>query len=97
MTEVATPQLAKWSWQDITKVYQNYGEQLKEYARMRPIFGIDEAIDLVPKPGQMVPVESFENVLAVGRWFTDVTRINDHIKMLDHEIARRNKLIGVMG
>lgn len=93
----SSPPLARWSWQEIIKVYRHFGEQLKEYQRLKPVFGVDDEIDLTPRPGMIIPVASFEQALAVGRWLQDVSRINDQIKALDQEIARRNKMIGVMG
>lgn len=89
--------LGAWSWGDIQSIYAILGRQLQEYKRIADILHPEQYIDLTPKPGTVIPISKFENVLWIGKWHQDVERINEQLTCLDREIARRNNLIGVMG
>lgn len=85
--EVMRNNLQSWSWGDIQSIYGILGRMLSEYN------GIHQRIG-VPKPH--IAFGDCENIFFLRFW-GDVTRINEQLKVLDREIARRNNLIGVMG
>lgn len=86
--------LIKWSWQEIFAVYKIYGDQLIEYKRIAETFDLELPVRI--KPGELIGY-SDEKVAFIDRWLGDVIKVNRYIDVLDQEIARRNKLIGVMG
>lgn len=79
--------IESWSWKDIMIIYRILGRQLSEYN------GVHQRIG-VPKP--RIDFADCENIFFIRFW-QDVRRINEQIKCLDKEIARRNNLMGVMG
>lgn len=79
--------LPSWSWQDIQRIYGILGQMLSEYHNVHKRIG-------VPQPHIELTDES--NIF-LFRFWGDVNRINDQLKALDREIARRNNLMGVMG
>jgi hypothetical protein len=76
-----------WSWQTITAVYRVLSDRLKEYNEFHQRINI---------PHASIEYSDEENLLFLQFW-RDVARLNSEIEVLDREIARRNKLIGVMG
>lgn len=86
--------LGNWSWQDIQRVYRILGTQLEGYADIAGRFEIQ--LPLKPKPGEIIRYANGEEKF-VSSFYAGVCRINAHLAVLDDEIARRNKLIGVMG
>lgn len=94
--------LGNWKWQEIHAMYKVYGEQLREYADTAERFEIaipmdKELREFATTPGALIPTRDLQHADFVNRWFRDVKRIVGQLKALDREIARRNKLIGVMG
>lgn len=85
--EVMRGTLGSWRWQDIQSIYAILGRMLGEYNGVHSRIG-------VPKP--RIEYGDAENIFFIRFW-QDVVRINEQLKVLDREIARRNKLIGVMG
>lgn len=79
--------LQSWSWGDIQSIYAILGRMLGEYN------GVHQRINV---PTARIEYSDHENIFFLRFW-GDVRRINDQIKCLDREIARRNRLIGVMG
>jgi len=76
-----------WSWQTIVAVYRVLSDRLQEYN------GLHQRINI---PHASIEYSDEENLLFLRFW-RDVARLNSEIEVLDREIARRNKLIGVMG
>lgn len=92
--------LASWSWQDLTRVYRIFGQQLIDYKDIADRFEIAIPMEypkLDLKPGDVISVADANHLDFIGRWYRDVVRANNQLKALDREIARRNNLIGVMG
>lgn len=86
--------LAKLSWQQIAQVYKKYGNQLNEYRAIAIRFDLDLPIKF--RPGEIFEyTPDFADFL--GRYVLGVSKLNKQLAVLDTEIARRNKLIGVMG
>lgn len=83
------PTLAKWSWQDIQKVYATLGAQYTEFNRIKATFGLEELKLNINYP-------DLKNIFII-RALRDIKRLDLQIAALDKEIARRNKLLGVMG
>lgn len=73
-----------WSWQDIQKVYKAMGNLLDNYKRIN----LPEAID--------IKLSDRENLFIID-CHRSIDRIDQQLTVLDKEISRRNKLIGVMG
>lgn len=79
--------LASWSWKDIQDVYTSIGLVLQSYQLIGMRIEIPQAhIDRTDE----------ENTFIL-RWHTDIKRCDAQLAALDAEIARRNKLLGVMG
>ena len=85
--EVMRGNLQSWSWGDIQSIYTILGNMLKEYD------GVNRRCAV---PTANVKYQDQENIFFLRFW-TDVKKINEQIKCLDREIARRNNLIGVIG
>lgn len=88
---LATKMLPSISWQEIQAKYRRYGAELKELARVAKIFANADVtqIDVYTLDG---------NYQIVRRaWQNSVDETDGMLVLLDAEIARRNKLIGVMG
>lgn len=83
-----------WSWQNIQAVYQILGRQLNEYKEIADRFEMD--LPLKPRPGEIIQYADGSTDF-IHHFYAGVSRINEHLRALDQEIARRNKLIGVMG
>jgi len=85
-----TNNLQSWRWQNIIQIYKVYGEALQEYARLK-------------KSIQLEWLDNGLNELSAcafdfdQHFKADVEMLNFLIHDLDLEIARRNKLIGVVG
>lgn len=88
-----TTNIKSWSIQQIHAMYAIYGKQLDEYKGIADRFEIK--LPLKPKPGELVTYANGSQEF-MGRFYFSVKRINDQIQILDHEIARRNNLVGVM-
>lgn len=78
--------LEAWSWKEIINLYKLYGEMLIEFERL------EKSIN-PPKPHILFDDEL--NAFLMKFW-GDVNQINRNVEALDREIARRNKLIGVI-
>lgn len=79
--------LQSWSWRDIIVIYSIIGDMLSEYN------GIHQRIG-VPKPN--IKNSDQENIFFIRFW-RDVKRLEEQLSVLDAEITRRNRLIGVVG
>jgi len=79
--------LGSWSWQDIQAVYKSFGLVLQSYEVVAQRIAIPKAHIQFTDP---------ENIFLL-RWGADISRIDQQLKALDTEIARRNQLVGVMG
>lgn len=93
--------LANWKIQDIHSTYKIYGNQLREYADTADRFEINIPMDkelkeFILTPGSVIPTRDLQHADFVNRWFRDIQKIVRHLNTLDREIARRNKLVGVM-
>jgi hypothetical protein len=86
--EKMNPVVSRWNWQTIFVVYRELGQQLSAYN------GIQKRIGPMPQPHIELTDES--NTFLI-RWWKDINRINEMLKVLDAEIRRRNNLVGVMG
>jgi len=91
--------LSSWSWQDIHCVYQTFSNQLMEYKMVADRFEIPVPMDkeLRTMTHGIVKAKDQQFQDFINRWFRDVNKIVGQLSVLDREIARRNKLIGVMG
>jgi len=85
--EVMRNNLQSWSWRDIQSIYTILGRMLAEYD------GVNRRCNV---PTADIKYSDPENIFFLRFW-TDVKKINEQLKVLDHEITRRNNLIGVMG
>lgn len=92
--------LMSWSWGDIQRAYIVYGAQLEDYSGIGKRFNVpamgeeDTAMQIYmenPDSELVIKREDF-----IARFYYDIGKINLWIKTLDTEIARRNKLVGVM-
>lgn len=90
---MAQKSLNSWSWKSIHDVYAILGRQLKEYERVARAVGLK--LPVLVKPGELIEMP-MDKATFVARWYLDVNRINRQIQCLDKEIARRNKLVGVV-
>lgn len=81
--------LSSWSWGDITRVYKSFSDQYQEIDRVSKSVGIR-------KLEVNIDYLDLKNIFIL-RALRDVRKIEAHIAVLDAEIARRNKLIGVIG
>lgn len=88
MERQSTKQLSSLSWQSIQGIYAILGQRMQEYNDLQKRIGIPGTVD--------INFPDDKNILILRFW-RDVTKVNEEIKLLDAEIARRNKLIGVMG
>lgn len=78
--------LENWSWQEIHGTYKALGLLLQSY----------EAIaQRIPIPRANIYFTDPENIFLM-RWNADINRIDQQLRTLDIEIARRNQLIGVV-
>lgn len=75
------------SW-SIQSVYKSYGTLLGQYAEIDKRIAIPKQIDIK---------FTDDNNVFIMKFWRDVNRIDDHLKVLDAEISRRNNLVGVMG
>ena len=73
-----------WSWQEIQKVYQAFGNLLDNYKRIN----LPKTID--------IKFSDKENLFIID-CHRSIARIDEQLTVLDKEIARRQNLIGVMG
>lgn len=78
--------LSSWSWQEIVSLYKVYGQMIEERLELqrRIVF-----------PQARIDFDDPTNVFLM-RWHVDIMKICRNIDALDTEIARRNKLIGVI-
>lgn len=83
--------LSSWSWAQIVEKYRSYGAELQELSRVSKIF---ENHDV-----QQIDVYTIDGSYEIVRtaWQNSVDETDGMLVLLDAEIARRNKLIGVMG
>jgi hypothetical protein len=86
--------LQAWSWQSIHRVYTILGVQLDQYKDIAERFELD--LPLKPKPGETIRYADGSTDF-IRHFYVGVHRINEHLRVLDAEIARRNQLVGVMG
>lgn len=89
--------LMSWKIQDIQKLYQTFGVALEGYREDAKRAGIILPFGTI-KAGDIIEIEQFnaDGGLNAIRLMKDVEQINKHLKVLDTEIARRNKLVGVL-
>lgn len=80
--------LGNFKMQDILALYKILNKQLQDQVGLKKRFKIKDQIDFSYSDEE----NSF--ILHFNR---DTARILAQVKILDREIARRNKLIGVMG
>lgn len=71
-----------------------YHNQMIDITRIATVLNLDT--QQILKPGGFLIYEDSKAEVA-GRWILDFHGVNKHLQVLDREIARRNKLIGVMG
>lgn len=83
-----TSLLMAMSWQDIISLYKVYGEMVMQYKGYKERCQIPSSIK--------VQFGDLENMFVL-QFNREVKRLDAQINVLDKEIARRNKLIGVMG
>lgn len=81
--------LSKWSWADIQAVYATFAHQYKEIERLTKACGIEKLEMNIDYP-------ELKNIFII-RALRSIKQIDKHVAILDKEIDRRNKLIGVMG
>lgn len=86
--------LQAWSWQSIQRTYAILGSQLNDYKEVAERFELD--LPLKPKPGETIQYADGSTDF-IHHFYVGVRRINEHLRVLDAEIARRNLLVGVMG
>jgi hypothetical protein len=81
--------LKKFKVQDIAGAYKKLGREMQEYDRIKNKFlrGRVFVLDSL----EFLHFKDFEN-----RWVIGVVKTNNMLSVLDKEIARRNKLIGVL-
>lgn len=80
--------LSNWSWDEITRAYWAFGSLLEEYAGYKKRCNIPEQIRIMYSDDENIFIMQFNK---------DIKRIDANLAELDKEIARRNKLIGVVG
>jgi hypothetical protein len=85
--------LMHWSWQDIHKAYQVQAKLLNEYADAARRCGFTFPVPMGVVTAYQDPGER----LFIEMVYVGVQPIERRLRALDAEIARRNKLIGVMG
>jgi len=78
--------LSSWSWQDIILLYIVYGNMINEMLEIRKRINIVEP---------NIDFDDPTNIFLM-RFHTDGMKISRNLDALDREIARRNKLIGVV-
>lgn len=85
--DLSPPFVYGWSYQKITRAYKILGKQLQEYEGVRDRIEIPSAMD--------IDYTDQDNIF-IARFWREVHEVNDSLVALDQEIARRNKLVGVM-
>ena len=80
--------LQSWSWRDIQLVYKHIGGQ------MFNLLGIKKRLNLPNTIDAFYPDDLNIMIIRMNR---DADWFDDQLKVLDKEIARRYKLIGVIG
>lgn len=85
--------LISWRIQDIKKVYQTFGVQLDGLRDDAERIGISLPLEITV--GTLIGVEDPKDD-RVFYILKTASEINEHLKVLDKEIARRNSLVGVM-
>lgn len=86
--EVMRGNLQSWSWGDIQRIYSIIGGQMVD------LLGIKRRLQLPDTINVRYPDDKNILIIRVNR---DADRLDDQLKVLDKEIARRNNLIGVIG
>lgn len=86
--------LLSWKIQDIKKVYQTFGIQLEGLRDDAERIGV--SLPLGVTVGTLIGVEDPKDD-RIFYILKTASEINRHLKVLDAEIARRNKLVGVLG
>jgi hypothetical protein len=84
---MAQKSLSSWSWKNIQSVYAILGKQLQEHESVRQRCSIPRQIN--------IHFSDSDNSLILRFW-RDVNRVEAQLQALDKEIARRNKLVGVI-
>lgn len=82
------------SWQEIYHKYRHYAGELRELVRIKNTFGFTLGRYQVRQTGDVLD-EQFD--IAENHFRIWVDETDAMIVLLDAEINRRNKLIGVMG
>lgn len=83
------PNLSRWSWAEIQAVYATFVHQYQEIERISKSCGIEKMEINIDYP-------DLKNIFIL-RALRTMRKIDRHVAVLDAEIARRNKLIGVIG
>lgn len=86
--EVMRGNLQSWSWHDIQSIYAIIGGQMLDLLGIKRRLNLPDTID--------VRYPDAKNIMII-RVNRDADWLDDQLKVLDREIARRNNLIGVMG
>ena len=81
------PKLSSWSWKSIYDVYAILGKQMGEHEAIKKRCNIPSSIQIY--------FSDHDNVFILRFW-QEVNRIEAQPRALDKEIARRNKLVGVI-
>lgn len=80
--------LSNWTWKALLDVLSVYAEQLSEIRRLANSVGIDTLQPDIDYP-------DLKNIF-IFRALRDIRRLDQQIEVVQLEIARRQKLIGVM-
>lgn len=80
--------LNSFSWQQLQDIYKQYGDRATELLRIKETFKLAQNKAGLANGGRDLVSASFRR---------DVELTENMLILLDAEIARRNKLIGVMG
>lgn len=86
--------LMSWKIQDIKKVYQTFGIQLEGLRDDAERIGVSLPLEITV--GTLIGIEDPKDD-RIFYILKTASEINRHLKVLDAEIARRNKLVGVLG
>lgn len=90
------PLLANTSWKNLQSMLEIYAKQLIDYRDLGQRIGLKLPIEREFEQGGLRNM-SLDRATIVSKWFLDVKRIYNHIDTINAEIARREKLVGVMG
>jgi hypothetical protein len=91
MAHQLTQTLSSKSWQDIARLYKKYGLLLGELARIKETFGFG-GFELRRTPDQATAYMRLQ-----ASFNQSVVETDSMLIIIEAEIKRRNKLIGVMG